>query len=237
MNLRILVCRHCLDEINSQLRTIVLPADPTPIMNARVENFEMDESDYRTVSAATVVDPVTGIPIPSTNLRTTEDCQNRVVEPYGAPVGLTQAAQMPYNGAIQQAFGQPLEILSVTSNGTATVQVTCSKVHGLQNNSQVSVQGLKNPDADGFFSVSVLGATSFTYMCYGSIAADSLLEPATRIVTALVGLPRGFVQIPQVKGPSATPIATADELVELEDDDGFIQLEDSSGDVELESGP
>lgn len=35
-----LVCRSCMDTPQEQLRTIVLPADPIPIMNARPENYQ-----------------------------------------------------------------------------------------------------------------------------------------------------------------------------------------------------
>src|ERR1700743_755266 len=66
MNIRILVCDDCLDMPSEQLRSIILPSDPPPIINARVEYFLEDETDYQTVTAPTVYDPVTGIPIPST---------------------------------------------------------------------------------------------------------------------------------------------------------------------------
>jgi len=36
-NLRILVCRSCLDVPQEQLRTIVLPPDPVPVVNPRPE--------------------------------------------------------------------------------------------------------------------------------------------------------------------------------------------------------
>ncbi len=39
-NLRILVCRSCLDIPQEQLRTIILPADPVPIKDPRPENYE-----------------------------------------------------------------------------------------------------------------------------------------------------------------------------------------------------
>src|SRR6202161_2111142 len=130
-NLRLLVCDRCYDKPQEQLRAIVLPADPEPKMNARVEQFAQDESDYRAVSAPPVIDPTTGLPIPQNNLRITMDSQNRVTEPYGEPVGDDQNAVMPYNGATQQAFAIPLAVLSVTSDGSATVTVTCSAVHGL----------------------------------------------------------------------------------------------------------
>ena len=124
-NIRVLVCRHCLDTPQEQLRAIVLPADPTPIMNARVQDFDAADTEYRSLVPGTV-DPVTGIPIPSTTLRTTQDCQNRVTEPYGVPVGLTQAAVMPYNGAVQKHFGvpsrHPLRDIERHRNGSGDLQ-------------------------------------------------------------------------------------------------------------------
>lgn len=38
-NLRLLVCRTCLDVEQPQLRTIVIPPDPIPIANPRPENY------------------------------------------------------------------------------------------------------------------------------------------------------------------------------------------------------
>jgi hypothetical protein len=38
-NVRILVCPSCLDVPQEQLRVIILPMDPVPIMNARPENY------------------------------------------------------------------------------------------------------------------------------------------------------------------------------------------------------
>jgi len=44
-NLYILVCtRTCLDVPQSQLRSIVIPPDPVPIYQPRVENFRDDET-------------------------------------------------------------------------------------------------------------------------------------------------------------------------------------------------
>lgn len=48
-NLRILVCTAtCLDVPQEQLRTVILPADPYPILNARPEPFAIDEIDFLT---------------------------------------------------------------------------------------------------------------------------------------------------------------------------------------------
>lgn len=43
-NLRILVCTNtCLDIPQRQLGTIILPPDPMPLLNARPEQYQLDE--------------------------------------------------------------------------------------------------------------------------------------------------------------------------------------------------
>src|SRR6516164_2688960 len=51
-NLRFLVCPDCYDEYqqNGQ-RTIILPADPVPIMNARMENYVAADSQLSAIGA------------------------------------------------------------------------------------------------------------------------------------------------------------------------------------------
>lgn len=196
-NIYILVCDRCLDVPTEQLRAIQLPADPTPVYFPSVEDFVGDETNFRTVGEGKV-DPVSGIPIPSTDFRVTMDCQNRITESIGAPVGFDQRAVMPYNGAIQKPFGRQLPLLSVTANGTATVNVTCFAVHGLHTGDQISVAGLSERNANGFFTVIVPGATTFSYMTATDVKAAALLTSTTRAITALVGLPYGDETIPQV---------------------------------------
>lgn len=48
INKRILVYPDMLDEPQRQLGTIVLPPDPMPIMNARPENYLIDEQPVST---------------------------------------------------------------------------------------------------------------------------------------------------------------------------------------------
>lgn len=45
-NLRILVCQRCLDKPQEQLRTIVLPPDPVPVLNPRPEDYASDNSNW-----------------------------------------------------------------------------------------------------------------------------------------------------------------------------------------------
>jgi hypothetical protein len=188
----IFVCRQCLDVPQEQNRAITLPADPVPIFMPRVEYFDDAETDYRAVSQLPVIDPTTGLPIPRSTLRVTEDCQNRTVQPFGIPSGEIQDAVMPFNAATKTAYGIVLPVLSVTADGSATVTVTCSAVHNLQTNDQVSVEGLNYGPATGMYSVIVTTATQFTYMTYGANPSGSLLESTTRIVNCLIGLPRGY---------------------------------------------
>jgi hypothetical protein len=198
INKRILVCNSCMDTPQEQLRAIVLPADPTPIVNPRVEVWADAESDYVTTSQPTVYDPLTGIPVPSTTNVVSELGQNYTPQPIGAPTGLQQGAVMPLFQTT--AYNVNLYPLSVTANGTQTITVTCSKAHGMMTDSQISVEGLANNNANGFYSVTVTTATAFTYQTNNVIPSAALLQGTTNMVTALVGLPYDYNQIPQV-GP------------------------------------
>jgi hypothetical protein len=198
INKRILVCETCIDTPQEQLRAIVLPADPNPIMNARVDIFTEAESDYITTSAPTVTDSTTGIPVPSNTTVVSENGDNYTSQPIGAPNGLDPNAIMNLQGTV--AYGKIVPYLSVSSTGTTTITVTCYSAHGLSNNSQVAVEGLTNSLATGFYSVTVTNPLVFTYITYSPIPSGSLITSTTLIRTANVGLPYDYSQIPQV-GP------------------------------------
>lgn len=199
-NVRILVCGDCYDTPQEQLRAIVVPADPTPIINARVQDFAAAETDYQTITQPPTIDPLTGIPIPGTTTLQTENGLNLTTQPIGPSrgIGLDQDAVMPLNGT--DHYGVQLPLVSVTANGTDQITVTCSAAHGLATNDQISVQGLTDIGACGFFSVTVTTATAFTYQTNKAIPAGALLTPSTNMVTALVGVPYNYTQIPQTGG-------------------------------------
>lgn len=90
-NLRLLVCDVCLDQPADQLRVIVIPPDPMPVMNARLPQYAIDETDYRTISGQDTVDPVTGLTIPGKTKRTTQGGDYRVPQQTGAPSGSLNA--------------------------------------------------------------------------------------------------------------------------------------------------
>jgi hypothetical protein len=197
-NLYVLVCPDCYDEPQQQLRAISLPADGIPIYFPSVENYDADEIDYRSVATAPVIDPISGLPIPSENLRVTQDCQNRITLPYGAPTGLDANGIMPLalNNGVPTAYNVLLPVLSVFGSSD-TLYVTCSAPHNLQPNAQIAVTGLAG-SGNGFFSVSIQTATVFTYPTTQAVNAQ--LTSTTRMVTAQVGLPRESVTFPMTYG-------------------------------------
>ncbi len=87
INKRLLVCNPCNDTPQQQLRAIVVPADPMPIMNPRVQNFVIAETSTRYTSGQNTVDPVTGIPVIGGNVRVTQTDEDRVLQQTGEPPG------------------------------------------------------------------------------------------------------------------------------------------------------
>ena len=198
INKRILICNPCNDTPQNQLRAIVLPADPVPIQNPRVQDYYTAETTTIAVSQSAQTDPITGIPIyPTVNL-VNQDGSTPTTQPIGAPTGLDSNAVQPQ--FLSTAYRVNVNPTSVLGNGTSTVTVNCSTPHGLATNAQVAVEGLTNNAADGIFSVTVTTATQFTYQTNNAIPSGNLLQGSTLIVTALVGLPYGYTQIPKT-GP------------------------------------
>lgn len=197
-NIRLLVCRPCLDMPQPQLKSIVLSADPLPIRNPRTEQFVADETDYQSITLPSSIDPDTGIPVPNDVTLQTEDGQDLTTQQAGRPAGIDQSAVPTQYGT--QMYDVPLSLLSVTSNGTDQINVTTQTPHGLATNGQIVVQGLTDTRACGAYSVVVTGALSFTYQTYDTVPSASLLQPTTVMVTALIGLPYNDDEIQQTGG-------------------------------------
>ena len=208
INKRILVCETCNDKPQQQLRAIVLPADPVPIMNPRIQDYNTAESDYR-ITQGNTTNAATGIPVPGGDTRITEDDNTRVTQQVGGTradrsqqPGLDQNSVMPLqtNNTTIAPYYVTLPLVSVTSNGSGIATVTCSSAHGLSSGDQISVEGLSVATANGFYTVTVTTATAFTYQLNPVLSAGSLLTGTTKMVTANAGLPYGTDQIPQT-GP------------------------------------
>lgn len=87
VNRRILVCNTCYDTPQEQLRAIVIPADPVPIINPRVPNYAQDASNTRVTSGQDTINSNTGIPVPGDDVRITQDDDTRVTQQTGEPPG------------------------------------------------------------------------------------------------------------------------------------------------------
>lgn len=192
-NLRLLVCPSCYDKAQNQLRSIVLPADPVPIANPRTQEFVTPVSDFRTTSGQGSVDPVTGIPVPGGFLRVTSDAGDPtddyvVTQQVGPAVmalneqpGLDQGAAM---GSVT------IPIASMTANSTVYITVVTSTPHNLTTGDQVSIEGTSLSKTDGFYNVTVVDPTTFTYMVsVAIITGTAILMPTTILTATNVGTP------------------------------------------------
>jgi hypothetical protein len=204
INKRILVCDTCNDTPQQQLRAIVVPADPTPILNPRVQDYQAASDDIR-ITQGNTTDPRTGLPVIGGDTRITQNDQVRVTQEIGGTradlseqPGLDQNAVMPLQGTT--AYAVQLPVLSVASNGSGIATVTCSSAHNLSTGAQISVEGLSAPTANGFYTITVISGTAFTYQLNPVLPAASLLTSTTKMITANAGLPYNNTDIPQT-GP------------------------------------
>ena len=206
INKRILVCNPCMDEAQEQLRAIVLPPDPVPIVNPRTENYAAASTNFLLAQTPASIDPTTGLPIPQGNIVTGDEGNPIIGQPVGAPLGLQPGAIMPLNGVA--IFDVPILAISITSYGTNVITVTCQGPHNLQTNDQIAIYGTSDPRTMGFFSVDVVTATVFRYSIVPFISSGSYLLPDTRIATCSVGIPYDMEQVPIIgiaTGLAATP--------------------------------
>lgn len=87
MNIQLLVCNDCYDTPQEQLRAIVVPADPVPIQNPRIQNFVSAENNNRVTSGQNSINAATGIPVISGDTRITQNDKVRVTQQTGEPPG------------------------------------------------------------------------------------------------------------------------------------------------------
>lgn len=121
MNIKLLVCNTCYDEPQEQLRAIVVPADPVPIINPRIQDFAAAESNTRVTSGQDTIDPVTGLPVPGGNTRITENDDTRVTQQTGEPSGgLNQRPGTDPNAPGDNNPGLPYNNTDVPETGPLT---------------------------------------------------------------------------------------------------------------------
>ena len=121
MNIRLLVCNDCYDTPQEQLRAIIVPADPVPVMNPRIQDFVTAETNNRFTSGQNTVDPTTNIPVVGGDNRITQNDQNRVTQQTGEPPGgLNERPGTNPNAPGDNDPGLPYNNIEVPKTGPLT---------------------------------------------------------------------------------------------------------------------
>jgi hypothetical protein len=196
INKRILVCDTCYDEPQEQLRAIVLPADPMPIINPRVEPYAWDEIDRRQVSGYNATSPSTGIPVQQgdtrvTTLNNTATEDTRVTQQTGeAPYGTNQLPGTDPNAVSYRP------ILGV-GNVSGTIRLTVSDTSGFITNQRVIVQEVEGATAaNGTWVITVVNQTKIDLQD----STFSGVYTSGGYIINNPSLPYGFDEIPRT-GP------------------------------------
>lgn len=194
INKRMLVCNTCYDVPQEQLRSIIIPADPVPIQNPRVEPYAWDEIDRRQVSGYNTTSPTTGIPVQAgpTRVTTKDDLatnDDRVTQQTGeAPFGKNQLPGTDPNAVTYR------NVVSVTNNGIGFIRITVSVTSGFITGQRVIIQevgGVTN--ANGRWAITVINQTQFDLQGSSFVGAYT----GGGYVINDPSLPYGFDQIPR----------------------------------------
>ena len=156
VNLRQLVCRRCNDIPQTQLRAIIIPADPMPVMNPRPQNYQAANTDNRTTSGQDTVDPRTGIPIPGNTMRITEDDEYRVTQQTGAPNGsLNELPGTDPNAVTYRTISNAI------NNGSGRIRLTVNTTNGMITGQNVTIGDVVGTtEANGNWTITVINLTT-----------------------------------------------------------------------------
>lgn len=113
-NLRFLVCPECYDKPQPNIRRIIIPPDPTPIMNARPENYVLDNNG--TIQPSTGVTGQSSLVQRSGGLSAIGADANFFTPQYGNRIGSLTGA-----GGLNSAFDSNLNKQSWQSACNATI--------------------------------------------------------------------------------------------------------------------
>lgn len=194
INKRILVCSSCYDEPQQQLRAIVLPADPMPIINPRTEPYAWDSNDIRQVSGYNTVDPSTGIPVPGGDSRVTS--ANNLPTPDKRVTQMTGGA----NGSLNQQPGTDPNavtfrpITDVTAGDGNTIRVTVDTTNGMRTGQRIIIAEVDGVTAaNGSWTITVIDDRNFDLQ--GSVFSGSYVSGGYAINNP--SLPYNFTEVPR----------------------------------------
>lgn len=124
-------------------------------MNPRVPNYQQATTDIRTTSGQNTTDPTTGIPIPGTTMRITENDDYRVTQQTGEPPKGTN--QLP--GTDPNAVTYRI-VSGAADNGSGLIRLTLNTTNGMITGQQVTIRDvLGTTEANGNWTVTVVNVT------------------------------------------------------------------------------
>jgi hypothetical protein len=189
VNLKQLVCRRCNDIPSQQLRAIVLPADPMPVMNPRVPNYVAASTDYRATSGQNTINPITGIPIPGNTLRITENDDYRVTQQTGGARGSLNELPGTDPNAVTYR-----NISGAVDNGAGLIRLTVDTTNGMITGQRVTVGGVDGTtEANNSWTITVISVTEIDLQ--GSVFTNAYSSGG--YVVNNPSLPYGFTEIPK----------------------------------------
>lgn len=188
MGIKILVCSDCYDTPQEQLRAIVVPADPTPIVNARVQDFTLASSDSRVTSGQNTTDARTGIPVPGGNTRITQTNDVRSTQQTGeAPFGTNQLPGTDPNAVTYRT------VSNATNNGSGLIRLTINTTNGMITNQRVVIQEVGGVPANGNWAITVIDVSNIDLQS----STFSGTYTSGGYVINNPSLPYGFAQVPR----------------------------------------
>jgi len=194
INKRILVCSTCYDTPQEQLRAIVIPADPVPVLNPRVEPYAWDEVDRRQVSGYNTTNAATGIPVQRgdtrvTTINTNEPDQTRVTQQTGeAPGGTNQQPGTDPNAVTYRT------VTGAANNGSGFIRLTIATTNGMLTKQRVTVRDVAGVTAaNGNWKITVISTTQIDLQ--GSVFAG--VYTSGGYVINNPSLPYGFTEVPK----------------------------------------
>lgn len=204
INKRQLVCRRCNDLPQNQLRAIVLPADPVPVMNPRTQNYQLAADNTRQTSSPTQTDPYTGLPLSTyqtsamaspalgVGMRITEDTDFRSTQVVGAPNGsLNQLPGTDPNAVTYRV------ISNTANNGSGVIRLTIDTTNGMITGQYITVREVTGTtEANGNWYITVINTNEIDLN--GSAYSNSYISGGYAINNP--ALPYNFNEVPRT-GP------------------------------------
>lgn len=191
INRGILVCSNCMDVPQEQLRAIVIPADPVPVQNPRIEYFNSYTSNNRQTNSplGPAVDAITGISSPRGDTRITEDDATRSTQMTGeAPGGLNTLPGTDPNAVTYRT------VTNAEDNGSDLIRLTVATTNGMLTGQRVTVQDVGGVSAaSGNWTITVINNTQIDLQ--SSVFSGTYTSGG--YVVNNPSLPYNFTQVPK----------------------------------------